>query len=165
MKFGAWNNWESLRKQAALRQEPLFAESLDEFDHAKEAWHGAPKAVCRWSARANRWWYLLVTSTKQRRARTGVVAFEDVKDVDFGRKSDFISPILLREVHNTRFDSIQHQLPVDRWIREDYIKWGLMGDQDPVWKSALDPTISHVCLRLGSWKFREPHSRRNIPHK
>lgn len=110
MKFGAWNNWESLRKQATLRQEPLFAESLDEFDHAKEARHGATKAVCRWSARANRWWYLLVTSTKQRRARTGVVAFEDVKDVDFGRKSDFISPILLREVQFSLKFKAQHQV-------------------------------------------------------
>ena len=40
MKFGGWNNLELPRKQAvsaALRQEPIFAESLDEFDHAKEA--------------------------------------------------------------------------------------------------------------------------------
>ena len=49
MKFGSEKYWE-VKKQAAsaLRQEPLFAESLDEFDHAKEARHDAAKAVCRW---------------------------------------------------------------------------------------------------------------------
>ena len=42
---------------------------------------------------SNRWWYPLVMSTKQLRARTGA-AFGDVKDVDSGRTLDFFeSPL------------------------------------------------------------------------